>query len=117
MFIKEGEEELSGKLNQLTDITFECEVLNSDLPVVVDFWADWCQPCLRLADVLEEVSLEYLTRAKFYGMNVDENQKVPIEYIVKSVPTLLFFKDGQVVECLVGNQTKDKVRSVLNKLL
>lgn len=106
---------MSGKLNQVTDSTFTSEVLESNVPVVVDFWAEWCQPCKALLSVLEEIQTEYAGNVKFYSLNVDENAAVTAEYMVKSIPTLVFFKDGQVSECLVGNQTKDKVKNTIIK--
>lgn len=106
---------MSGKLNQVTDSTFASDVLKSNVPVVVDFWAEWCQPCKALLFVLEELQSEFANRVKFYSLNVDENPDVTAEYMVKSIPTLVFFKDGQVSECLVGNQTKDKVKNTIIK--
>lgn len=108
---------MSGKLNQVTDSTFASEVLENSQLVVVDFWAEWCQPCKRLLSVLEEICEEYTGQVNFYSMNVDENPEVITEYMVRSIPTLYFFKEGLPLECLVGNQTKEKVKGVINKLL
>jgi thioredoxin 1 len=115
MSINEGENKLSVKLNQVTDSTFASEVLESNVPVVVDFWAEWCQPCKALLSILEELQSEFANSVKFYSLNVDENSAVTAEYMVKSIPTLVFFKDGQVSECLVGNQTKDRVKNTIIK--
>lgn len=81
---------------------FRQEVLESDLPVVVDFWADWCVPCLMIAPVVERLAERYAGRLKVVKLNVDENQDLAIQYQVMSIPTLLFFKNGQVVDRIIG---------------
>jgi len=97
-------------IRHFTDKNFKEEVLESNLPVLVDFWAEWCAPCKMLSPVLEEVAKEYVGKIKVGKINVDENQKIPTEYGIMSIPTLIFFKNGQVQEQIVGflNQTQLK---------
>jgi thioredoxin 1 len=86
----------------VTDQTFDSEVLKSPTPVLVDFWAEWCGPCRMIAPTVEQLSNEYAGRLKVVKMNVDENPDVPIHYGIQSIPTLVLFKDGEVVEKIVG---------------
>jgi len=101
----------------LTDANFQAEVLDSDQPVLVDFWATWCGPCRIIAPVIEELSTEYAGRAKVAKMDVDHNQGVPMQYGVRSIPTLLFFKDGQVVDQLIGAAPKRTLTAKLDALV
>ncbi|MFO7264871.1 MAG: thioredoxin [Limnochordales bacterium] len=91
----------------LTDEQFEELVLKAEGPVVVDFWAPWCGPCLRLAPILEEVAAEMADRLTVYKLNTDENQRTPVKYRVMSIPTLIVFKNGQEVDRIVGALPKD----------
>ena len=91
-----------GNAVAVTDQTFDTEVIQASVPVLVDFWAAWCGPCRAIAPAVEEIATEYQGRAKVVKLDVDENQDVSIRYGVQSIPTLLVFKDGQVVERLVG---------------
>ncbi len=101
----------------LTDQNFQSEVLSSNIPVLVDFWAPWCGPCLAIGPSLEELASEYAGKAKIAKMNVDENMNTPSQYGVKSIPFLVMFKNGQVVDSLVGAKPKVKLKEVIDKAL
>lgn len=94
---------------KFSDENFEQEVLNSDMPVLVDFYADWCGPCKMLAPVIEEIATEYEGQVKIGKLNVDEEQNTSKKYKVMSIPTLIFFKDGEEVDKLVGMISKDQL--------
>ena len=100
-----------------TDQNFEEEVLKSDRPVLVDFWAEWCAPCRMVAPAVEAIALEYDGRAKIGKLNVDENQSVMGRYNIRSIPTLLIFKNGQIQEQIVGATSKDRIAKLLQKHL
>ena len=99
-----------------TDDNFKNEVLEASQPVLVDFWAAWCGPCRMIAPAIEELASDFEGRAKVAKMDVDENQQVPMQYNVRSIPTLLFFKDGQVVDQLVGAVSKKVLAEKLETL-
>lgn len=98
---------------ELTDGNWEQEVTNSDLPVLVDFWAVWCGPCRMIGPIVEELSTEYEGKIKVGKMNVDENRGIPGKYGIRSIPTLLIFKNGEVVDKLVGVVPKSTIVSKL----
>jgi len=102
----------------VTDESFNSEVLNSELPVLVDFWATWCGPCKAVAPHIEAVADDFIGKAKVTKMNIDENIKTPPAFGIRSIPTLLVFKGGEVVGQIVGNPgSKSKIADLLNKSL
>ena len=99
----------------INDDTFEQEVLNSQEPVVVDFWAPWCGPCRKLGPLLEEISNEFSGKVKFVKINTDENLKVAQNYSISGLPSLLVFKNGKALERLVGLMPKSTIISNIEK--
>ncbi len=97
--------------------SWERDVLNSNIPVLVDFWAEWCGPCRMVAPVLEDLADEYDGKVRFLKLNVDENQDVAREYEIYSIPTLLLFKNGQVVGQHIGAAPKDVIRRFIEESL
>ncbi|MEE4266362.1 MAG: thioredoxin [Desulfobacteraceae bacterium] len=104
-------------LSQVTDKTVDAQVINSNIPVVIEFWAEWCKPCKAMASVIGELAHEYQGRIKMVQMNVAENQKTPARFGIRSIPALIFFKRGEVKQVIVGAQTKGHVEEELIKLL
>lgn len=100
-----------------TSDTFETEVLKSEIPVLVDFYADWCGPCKAMGPVVEELSKTYAGKAKVGKINVDENQDVAVRYGIMSIPTLLIIKGGDVVEKFVGMKDKKDLEAAIEKAL
>lgn len=101
----------------LTDQNFKLEVLESKLPVLVDFWAEWCAPCRMVAPVVEKIAKDYSSQIKVGKLNVDENSETPQQYGVQGIPTLILFKDGQVTNQLVGYQSEQKLKSAIDSIL
>ena len=101
----------------VTDATFETEVLNSDQPVVLDFWAEWCAPCRAISPIIKQLAEDYDGKVKVLKMNIDENPQTPGRYGVSAIPTVLAFQNGQVVEQLQGARPKAAFEEMVSKLV
>jgi thioredoxin 1 len=107
----------SESLGVATDNNFENEVLKSDKPVLIDFWAPWCGPCKAIGPIVEEIAGQFTDSVKVMKLNVDDNQKTALAYKVRSIPTLILFKGGNVLDTLVGLAPKDRLEEFVKKAL
>ena len=107
----------SESLLHVNDKNFAAEVVQSDLPVLVDFWATWCGPCKSIGPVIDDLSKEYAGRVKIAKLNVDENPSTPSQYGVRGIPTLILFKGGKILEQVVGAVPKTRLVSMIDKAL
>ena len=105
---------MSDQITHVTDETFEPEVLKSDLPVLVDYWAEWCGPCKAIAPILDEVAREYGGKLKITKLNVDDNTEVPRKYNIRGIPTLMLFKNGNMEATKVGALSKSQLTAFLD---
>jgi thioredoxin 1 len=104
-------------LLQVTDENFDEEIINSDLPTMVDFWAEWCGPCKMVAPVVEDLAKEYEGKIKIAQMNVDQNRRTPARFGIRNIPTLILFKGGEVAQTIIGAHPRSHIDAELKKLL
>lgn len=107
----------SSNIVEVVDSVFDKEVMESEIPVLVDFWAPWCGPCRALSPVIEEISNDYEGSVKVGKVNVDENPETTMKFSIRSIPTLIVFKNGEVAEQIIGAVPKSEIEKVLNKAL
>ena len=108
---------MAGTVTEVTDNNFQAEVIESEVPVLVDFWAPWCGPCRRVAPVVEEIAKEKGEALKVVKMNIDDNQQTAMTFNVMSIPTLMVFRDGQNVKTVVGAYPKKKLEEQIEPVL
>lgn len=106
---------MAGNVQELTNANFEAEALKSEIPVLIDFWAEWCGPCRMVAPTVAQLAEEYAGKVKVCKVNVDNAREVAAKYGIRSIPTLMLFKGGQVKDTLVGAQPKDSLKAFLDK--
>ncbi|MBL4679754.1 MAG: thioredoxin TrxA [Pseudomonadales bacterium] len=102
------------EISHVTDANFEADVLNSDVPVLVDYWAEWCGPCKVIAPILEEIASEYDGKMKVCKLDIDANEATPPKYGIRGIPTLMLFKDGEVEATKVGALSKSQLTAFLD---
>ena len=108
---------MSEHIHYVTDDTFDAEVLQSQQPVLVDYWAEWCGPCKKIAPILDEIATEYAGRLKIAKLNIDDNQTTPASYGVRGIPTLMLFKNGAIEATKVGALSKSQLSSFIDSHL
>lgn len=108
---------MAGSVIELTDATFDTTVHNSDVPVLVDFWAPWCGPCKMIAPIVQEIAEEYEGRAKICKLNTDESRDSAMEFGISAIPTLILFKDGQIQKKWVGLTSKKNLAEAIDQVL
>jgi len=111
------ENKMSENVHEVTDQTFEQDVLKSDVPVLVDFWAEWCTPCKALAPIVDKVAQEYDGKIRVVKLNIDNSNQTPMKYGIKGIPTLLLFRGGNEVDRAVGNQPKERITQMLDRAI
>jgi thioredoxin 1 len=106
----------SANVKEFTDANFESEVLNSDQPVLVDFWAEWCMPCRMLTPTIEQIADEYAGKAKVGKVDTDANRNIAVKYNISAIPTVILFKGGEVRKKFVGLTSKDELARAMNEV-
>ena len=108
---------MAGNVSEISDSSFDAEILKSPIPVLLDFWAPWCGPCRMISPIVEQLALEYQGRARILKVNVDEAPGLAVRYGVNGIPALLFFKGGQLVDTVVGLSSKSVLKAKLDALV
>ncbi len=108
---------MSAHIHYVTDATFEAEVLQAELPVLVDYWAEWCGPCKMISPILDEIAAEYAGKLKVAKVNIDDNQETPAKYGIRGIPTLMVFKNGNIEATKVGALSKSQLAAFIDSAL
>lgn len=106
---------MAGNVHDVSDAVFQAEVLDSSTPVLVDFWATWCGPCLMLAPTIDALATEYAGKLKVVKVDVDKNRQSAVQYRIDGIPALMLFKDGQIVDRMKGAGSKEQIKNMINK--